>query len=49
MGVKQVRETRDGTEALEALRDWPADLALVDFQMSPMDGVEFTRTVRKRC
>ena len=46
VGVKQVRETRDGTEALEALRDWPADLALVDFQMSPMDGVEFTRTVR---
>jgi CheY-like chemotaxis protein len=46
VGVKQVRETRDGVEALETLRDWPADLALVDFQMSPMDGVEFTRMVR---
>jgi two-component system chemotaxis response regulator CheY len=46
VGVKQVRETRDGGEALEALRDWPADLAIVDFQMLPMDGVEFTRTVR---
>jgi CheY-like chemotaxis protein len=46
VGVKQVRETRDGAEALEALRDWPADLAIVDFQMFPLDGVEFTRMVR---
>jgi two-component system chemotaxis response regulator CheY len=46
VGVKQVRETRDGAEALEALRDWPADLAIVDFQMLPVDGVEFTRMVR---
>ena len=41
-----MRETRDGAEALEALRDWPADLAIVDFQMFPVDGVEFTRMVR---
>jgi len=46
VGVKHVRETRDGSEALEALRDWPADLAIVDFQMFPLDGVEFTRMVR---
>ena len=46
VGVRQVRETRDGAEALEALRDWPADLAIVDFQMFPVDGVEFTRMVR---
>ena len=31
---------------MEALRDWPADLAIVDFQMLPVDGVEFTRMVR---
>ena len=46
VGVKHVRETRDGSEALDALRDWPADLAIVDFQMFPLDGVEFTRMVR---
>ncbi len=46
VGVKQVRETRDGSEALGILRDWPADLAIVDFQMYPLDGVEFTRLVR---
>jgi CheY-like chemotaxis protein len=46
VGVTQVRETRDGAEALTVLRDWPADLAIVDFQMYPLDGVEFTRMVR---
>jgi CheY-like chemotaxis protein len=46
VGVKHVRETRDGSEALECLRNWPADLAIVDFQMFPLDGVEFTRIVR---
>ncbi len=46
VGIKQVRETRDGADALEALREWPADVAIVDFQMIPVDGVEFTRMVR---
>ena len=46
VGVTQIRETRDGSEALNTLRDWPADLAIVDFQMFPLDGVEFTRIVR---
>ncbi len=46
VGVRNVRETRDGAEALEALRDWAADVAIVDFQMFPIDGVEFTRMVR---
>ena len=46
VGVAQIRETRDGSEALSMLREWPADLAIVDFQMEPIDGVEFTRMVR---
>ncbi len=46
VGVKQIREVRDGAEALDALREWSADLAIVDFQMFPLDGVEFTRMVR---
>jgi CheY-like chemotaxis protein len=46
VGVRHVRETRDGAEALGVLREWPADLAIVDFQMYPLDGVEFTRMVR---
>lgn len=46
-GVTQVREAGDGAEAIAVLRDWPADLAIVDFKMAPMDGVAFTREVRK--
>jgi CheY-like chemotaxis protein len=46
VGVRYVRETRDGAEALAAMRDWPADVAIVDYQMFPIDGVEFTRIVR---
>jgi len=46
VGLTQVRECGDGAEALKVLREWPADMAIVDFQMSPMDGVAFTRKVR---
>ncbi len=46
VGVTQVKECWDGAQALVALRKWPADVAIVDFQMSPVDGVEFTRLVR---
>lgn len=46
VGIKNLREANDGAEALQILRDWPADLAIVDFQMQPLDGVEFTHMVR---
>ena len=46
VGLTFIREARDGSEALETLRDWQADLAIVDFQMFPLDGVEFTRLLR---
>jgi len=45
-GARNIREVADGSSALEALRQNPADLAIVDFNMAPMDGVEFTRLVR---
>jgi two-component system chemotaxis response regulator CheY len=45
-GVKKVREAADGGAALEMLREHPIDLAIVDFNMFPLDGVEFTRLVR---
>jgi two-component system chemotaxis response regulator CheY len=46
VGVRDIREAADGSLALQILREWPADLAIVDYRMSPMDGLEFTKSVR---
>ncbi|MDO9587557.1 MAG: response regulator [Brevundimonas sp.] len=45
-GVRTVREASDGAAALEMLREHAVDLVIVDFNMFPLDGVEFTRLVR---
>ena len=45
-GVRKVREASDGAAGLEILREQSIDLAIVDFNMFPLDGVEFTRLVR---
>ncbi|MDB5452281.1 MAG: two-component system response regulator [Caulobacteraceae bacterium] len=46
IGIKEIREAHDGGAALSVLNEWPADLAIVDVRMDPIDGVEFTRLVR---
>ena len=45
-GIRRIHEVDDGAEALKALGALPIDLAIVDFNMFPLDGVEFTRMVR---
>jgi two-component system, chemotaxis family, chemotaxis protein CheY len=45
-GVRNIREVADGVAALNAVNDHPVDLAIVDFNMFPLDGVEFTRLIR---
>jgi len=45
-GMRNIREVADGSAALDILREHPIDLAIVDFNMFPLDGVEFTRLVR---
>ncbi len=45
-GIRNIREVSDGAMALDTLRDHAIDLAIVDFNMFPLDGVEFTRLVR---
>ncbi|MFC5343142.1 response regulator [Brevundimonas staleyi] len=45
-GIRNIREVSDGAMALDCLRDHAIDLAIVDFNMFPLDGVEFTRLVR---
>jgi len=44
--VTGVYEAKDGQDAFDALQRWPADIAIVDFNMEPVDGVAFTRMVR---
>ncbi len=45
-GIRRILEVADGSSALISLRQHPVDIAIVDFNMAPMDGVEFTRLVR---
>ena len=47
VGIRDVREASDGNEALKLMREWPVDIIIADFLMSPMNGVDFTRQVRK--
>jgi CheY-like chemotaxis protein len=46
VGVKHFIEAMDGAEALQALRENMIDIAIVDFKMLPLDGVQFTQLVR---
>lgn len=49
-GFDEVTEAGDGIEALTALGEMTGvpDVALVDWNMPNMDGLEFVRTVRHR-
>lgn len=42
----RVREAADGREAIRACSGWKPDIAIVDCEMSPMGGLEFTEKVR---
>lgn len=45
----RIAEARDGSEGLARLEELGgADLALVDWNMPVMDGIEFVRSVRRR-
>ena len=46
LGVQHILQCADGASALDSVRSFKPDLAIVDFQMAPVDGVEFTRLVR---
>ena len=46
VGILDIQLARDGKQALAYTQSWSPDIAIVDFRMEPMDGVEFTRHVR---
>lgn len=45
-GIRDVFEARDAADAFEAMRNSNPDLALVDYMLDDVDGLEFTRLVR---
>ncbi|PCI39127.1 MAG: two-component system response regulator [Rhodospirillaceae bacterium] len=46
LGVKNVLEAVDGADAFKELRHFPADVIISDWNMSPLDGMDFVRMVR---
>ena len=46
VGIREIVEANNGGSALNVLREKKCDLVLSDLAMKPMDGLEFSRTVR---
>ncbi len=47
MGITMIREASDGIEALEIVRDWRPDVIILDLMMEQLDGIEFTKLLRR--
>lgn len=46
LGVTEIEEARDGGEAVEMLGSFPANLAILDWKMDGVDGIECVRRIR---
>ena len=46
MGVRGISEASDGADAFKELRHFSADIIICDWNMEPLDGIDFTRLVR---
>ena len=46
IGVRNLYEAADGSEAVKVMRSHAIDIVLTDLAMGPMDGVEFVRFLR---
>jgi len=46
LGIRNIIEAGDGAEAFKELRHFPADMIICDWNMSPLDGMDFVRMVR---
>jgi two-component system chemotaxis response regulator CheY len=46
IGIGDIVEAENGEEAISALKACKADLAVIDWQMDVMDGLECTRRIR---
>lgn len=46
LGVRDIKEATDGADAYARLGTYAADVVICNWQMSPMDGLEFVRLLR---
>ncbi len=46
LGINDIEEAEDGESAYKTLEHFPADIVIVDWNMAPMDGIEFTKMIR---
>lgn len=44
--IRDARECEDGTQGIRELNVFPADIAIVDLAMEPLNGLDFTRIIR---
>lgn len=44
--VRNIREASDGAEALKIMQAWTPDIILIDWEMTPFNGIEFCQSVR---
>ena len=47
IGVRTIIEAGDGAEGLQMLRNHPVDIIMTDLAMTPLDGIDFVRLLRK--
>ncbi len=45
-GSKNVHDASDGADAFKELKVFPADIIICDWNMSPLDGIDFIKLVR---
>ena len=48
LGIHGAHDVSDPLQALDEVKRLSPDLIITDWQMEPMDGLEFVRTVRRR-
>ncbi len=46
LGLVNIRESEDAAQAFAELKQFPVDIIICDWEMEPLDGIDFTRLVR---
>ena len=44
--VESIRECSDGSDALQEMKNFPADVIIADWMMEPVDGLDMARLIR---